>query len=158
MNESGIEMPGLPFGAAQSYDVPAEFRTYEHITGIEFIEIDPDKPYPRSAAYRVTPGGAQMRFRDYAPDIEDVELTQEEARAYIDSLSQSGLFEWQRVYRPAQGTFVVAGVEWRVELSFDVVVAGRRTKTFRVEGENTFPDNFEQVVKILMRAHVEDDC
>lgn len=34
-------MPGLPFGAAQSYDVPHELRTYEHVQGIEFIEVDP---------------------------------------------------------------------------------------------------------------------
>lgn len=40
-------MPGLPFGAAQSHDVPHELRTYEHVRGIEFIEIDPDLPAPR---------------------------------------------------------------------------------------------------------------
>ncbi len=151
-------MPGLPFGAVQSYDIPAEYRTYEHVTGIEFIEIDPDKPYPRSVAYRIVPEGAQMRLRDNAPDIEDFDLTLDEARAYIDSLAQSGLFEWQRVYRPSQGTFVIAGTEWRVELSFDVVVAGRRTKSFKVEGENTFPDNYEQVIKLLMRKQESDDC
>lgn len=148
-------MPGLPFGAVQSYDVAAEFRTYEHIVGIEFIEIDPDKPYPRSAAYRVTPHGAQMRVRDNAPEIDDVDLGEEQARAYIESLAGSGLFEWQRVYRPSQGTFVVASVEWRVEVSFDVPIAGKRTKNFRVEGESAFPDNYENVVKTLMRCGEE---
>lgn len=147
----GASMPGLPFGAVQAHDVAAQYRTYEHITGIEFIEVNPDMPYPRSAAYRAVPQGGQMRIRDNAPEIDDIELAEDEARAFVEELAQSGLFEWQRVYRPAQGTFVVESVEWRVEVSFDVPVMGKRSTTFKVEGEGVFPDNYEQVISKLMR-------
>ena len=149
-------MQGLPFGAAQSYSVASEFRSYEHIAGIEFIEIDPDKPYPRSVAYRATQDGAQMRIRDYAPNIDEFDLPLDEARALIESLSRAGLFEWQRVYRPAQGTFVVAALEWRVEVTFDVAIDGKRTNAFKVEGEAICPDNYEQVIAALMGARKAD--
>ncbi len=142
-------MPGLPFGAAQTYDVPQEFRNYAHIEGIEFIEINPNKPYPRSSAYRKTDSGAQMRIRNNAPEIEELELTIDEATSFIESLVQAGVFSWQRVYRPAQGTFVVADLEWRLEFMFDKPFA-KRAQSFKVEGEDVFPDNFDAVVSLLI--------
>ena len=85
-------MPGLPFGAAQSYDVPHELRTYEHVQGIEFIEVDPYLPFPRSAAYRKTVDGAQMLIRRGAPEIAQVDLAADEARSLIAALDAAGLF------------------------------------------------------------------
>lgn len=142
-------MPGLPFGAAQSYDVPRELRTYEHVRGIEFIEVDPDLPYPRSAAYRQVPSGAQMLIRRTTPDIEEVDLDEDEARKLIAALDEAGLFAWQRVYKPSQGNFVVTATEWRIEVDFDTKIA-KRTTTFRSEGEDEFPDSFERVVELLV--------
>ena len=142
-------MPGLPFGAAQSYDVPRELRTYEHVRSIEFIEVDPDLPYPRSAAYRPVDFGAQMLIRRAVPDIEEVELDVEQARALIAALDEAGLFDWQRVYKPSQGNFVVTATEWRIEVDFDAKIA-KRSSTFRSEGEDEFPDSYDAVVKLLL--------
>lgn len=150
-------MPGLPFGAVQAHDVPQEFRSYAHIEDIEFIEINPNKPYPRSAAYRKTASGAQMRVRNNAPEIEELELTVDEATSFIDSLVQAGVFSWQRVYRPAQGTFVVADLEWRLEVRFDKAFA-KRTQAFKVEGEDVFPDSYDAVLSLLLDVpYVEED-
>lgn len=144
-------MPGLPFGAARQHPVPAEVQDYEHIESIEFIEIDPDLPSPRSVAYRPTARGAQMRVRDFAPELEDRELSESEARAYIGRLVASGVFSWARVYRPAQGTFVNVGVQWRLEVEFAKPAGSKKkVRPFRAEGENVFPDGFEQVVAALM--------
>lgn len=150
-------MSGLPFGAAQSFTVPMELRSYEHVLGIEFIELDPNLAYPRSAAYRKTEGGAQMRARNAAPELLDFDLSRDEAVALIESLDRAGLFDWQRVYKPSQGTFVVTATDWRMSVEFDVPVA-RRDHVFESEGEDEFPDSFEQVVGILLRdaPRVED--
>ena len=142
-------MPGLPFGSAQSHDVPRELRAYEHVRGIEVIEVDPDLPYPRSAAYRQVPSGAQMLIRRAIPDIEEVELNEDEARRLIAELDEAGLFDWRRVYKPSQGNFVVTATEWRIEVDFDTKIA-KRTTTFRSEGEDEFPDSFGHVVKLLV--------
>lgn len=149
-------MSGLPFGAAQSYDVPRDLRTYEHVRGIEFIEVDPDLPYPRSAAYRQVSSGAQMLIRRAAPDIEEVELDKDEARGLIAALDEAGLFDWRRVYKPSQGNFVVTATEWRIEVNFDTKIA-KRTTTFRSEGEDEFPDSFEHVVKLLVGEAPESE-
>lgn len=142
-------MPGLPFGAAQQHSVPAEFQTYEGIAGIEFIDMHPDLPYPRSAAYRKCAGGAQMRVRNRAAEIAEVDLDEQQARAYLSALVEHGLFRWHRSYRPAQGTFVLDAPQWRLEVTFDKL-DGKRCKPFRAEGEGTYPDNFEAVAGALM--------
>ena len=144
-------MPGLPLGAAQQHSVPANAQNYDHVSGIEFIETHPDKPYPRSAAYRKTQDGAQMRVRSNSPELADADLTEEQARAYIDALVAAGVFTWNRVYRPSQGTFVVEGINWRLEVEFEKQGALKRARPFRAEGENLFPDNYDQVVQLLMR-------
>lgn len=149
-------MPGLPFGAAQSYDVPHELRTYEHVQGIEFIEVDPDLPFPRSAAYRKTADGAQMLIRRGAPEIAQVDLAADEARSLIAALDAAGLFTWQRVYKPAQGPFVNVVTEWRVEVDFDESIA-KRSSTFRSEGADEFPDSFDSVVSLLLSQAPGDD-
>ena len=149
-------MSGLPFGAAQSYDVPRDLRAYEHVRGIEFIEVDPDLPYPRSAAYRQVSSGAQMLIRRAAPDIEEVELDKDEARGLIAALDEAGLFDWRRVYKPSQGNFVVTATEWRIEVDFDTKIA-KRTTTFRSEGEDEFPDSFEHVVGLLVGEAPESE-
>lgn len=96
-------MPGLPFGAAQSYDVPHELRTYEHVQGIEFIEVDPDLPFPRSAAYRKTADGAQMLIRRRAPEIAQVDLTADEARSLIVALDAAGFSHGSACTNPHRG-------------------------------------------------------
>lgn len=149
-------MPGLPFGAAQSYDVPHELRTYEHVQGIEFIEVDPDLPFPRSAAYRKTVDGAQMLIRRGAPEIAQVDFAADEARSLIAALDAAGLFTWQRVYKPAQGPFVNVVTEWRVEVDFDESIA-KRSSTFRSEGADEFPDSFDSVVSLLLSQAPGDD-
>lgn len=149
-------MPGLPFGAARSYDVPHELRTYEHVQDIEFIEVDPDLPYPRSAAYRKTDDGAQMLIRRGAPEIAQVALTVDEAHALIAALDATGLFTWQRVYKPAQGPFVNVVTEWRVEVDFDEPIA-KRSSTFRSEGADEFPDSFDSIVGLLLSQAPGDD-
>jgi hypothetical protein len=143
-------MVALPFGAMQSYRVPPEFRSYEHVKEIEFIEIDPDRPYPRSVAYRAAEDGAQMLIRRAAPELDEIELCADEARALIEDVAAAGLFEWQRVYKPVQGTFVNASLEWRIEVSFDEPYA-KRASSFKVEGEGTRPDTYDQVIDVLMR-------
>lgn len=153
-------MPGLPFGAAQQRAIPRELLTYENIAGIEYIEANPSLPYPRSAAYRPVEGGAQMRVRDRTAEIEDIELTVPEARAYIEALVNSGLFSWNRVYRPAQGTFVNEALQWRVEVTFSKNGASKKRRPFRVEGEEEAPSDYEQVVALLMNglsAHTGED-
>lgn len=142
-------MPGLPFGAAQSYDVPKDLRCYEHVLGIEFIEIDPDLPYPRSAAYRQVPAGAQMLIRRAVPEIDELSLDEVEARNLIAALDEAGLFDWQRVYKPSQGNFVITATEWRLEVTFDVPIA-KRVSSFKSEGEDEFPDSFDDVVSLLL--------
>lgn len=142
-------MPGLPFGAARQQDVAPELRTYEQIVSIEFIEVDPDKVYPRSFAYRPVESGGQTRTRVYNPDLIDTDLSEDEARALIDGLAQAGVFEWHRVYRPAQGTFVVAAKEWRLEIVFRSQGFGKTPRPFKVDGENVYPDNYKQVVEGL---------
>lgn len=149
-------MPGLPFGAAQSYDVPHDLRTYEHVQGIEFIEVDPDLPFPHSAAYRKTADGAQMLIRCGAPEIAQVDLTADEARSLIAALDAAGLFTWQRVYKPAQGPFVNVVTEWRVEVDFDELIA-KRSSTFRSEGADEFPDSFDSIVSLLLSQAPGDD-
>ncbi|MGI6033871.1 MAG: hypothetical protein ACOX69_10680 [Coriobacteriales bacterium] len=145
-------MPGLPFGAAQQHAIPRELLTYENIAGIEYIEANPSLPYPRSAAYRPIEGGAQMRVRDRTAEIEDIELTVPEARAYIEALVNSGLFSWNRVYRPAQGTFVNEALQWRVEVTFSQGGSPKKRRPFRVEGEEETPSDYEQVVALLMNG------
>lgn len=140
---------GLPLGAAQTYSVPEHMRCYDHVTGIEFIEVDPSLPYPRSAAYRKVPGGAQMLIRKSAPELIEVDLSLEEACALIDRLRDVGLFEWQRVFKPVQGSFVDVATEWRIEVDFDERIA-RRSSKFRSEGEDEFPDSFDAVVEALL--------
>lgn len=142
-------MSGLPFGAAQSVTVPSELRTYEHVVGIEFIELDPNLVYPRSAAYRKTETGAQMRTRDAAPEIVDFDLTIDEARALIEDLADAGFFDWQRVYKPVQGTFVVTATDWRVSVTFDEPLS-RHARAFESEGEDEFPDTYDQVMRLLV--------
>lgn len=142
-------MPGLPFGAAQQHSIPAEFQTYEGIAGIEFIDMRPDLPYPRSAAYRRCADGAQMRVRDRVAEIAEADLDEQQARAYLSALVERGLFFWHRTYRPAQGTFVLDAPQWRLEVTFDKL-GGKRCKPFRAEGEGTYPDNFEEVAGALM--------
>lgn len=150
-------MPGLPFGAAQQHSISAEFQTYEGIAGIEFIDMRPDLPYPRSVAYRRCADGAQMRVRDGAAEIAEVDLDEQQARAYLSALVEHGLFRWHRSYRPAQGTFVLDAPQWRLEVTFDKL-GGKRCKPFRAEGEGTYPDNFEEVAGALMApgAHLAD--
>ena len=142
-------MPGLPFGAARQQDIAPELRTYEQIVSIEFIEIDPDMAYPRSFAYRPSEQGGQTRTRVFSPDLIDADLSEAEARALIDGLDQAGVFDWNRVYRPAQGTFVVAAREWRLEIVFKSQGFGKTPRPFKVDGENVFPDNYKQVVEGL---------
>ena len=149
-------MPGLPFGAAQSYDVPHELRPSEHVQGLELIEVDPDLPFPRSAAYRTTADGAQMLIRRRAPEIAQVDLTADEARSLIVALDAAGLFTWQRVYKPAQGPFVNVVTEWRVEVDFDEPIA-KRSSTFRSEGADEFPDSFDSIVSLLLSQAPGDD-
>lgn len=143
-------MPGLPFGAAQQHDVPAELRCYDRIAGIEFIEADPSLPYPRSVAYRPAEGGAQMRVRANEPDIIDLEIPADQAKSYVESLADAGLFDLQRVYRPAQGTFTVAGLQWRLEVEFTREGSPKKPRPFRAEGEGVLPDGHEALVKALM--------
>ena len=145
-------MPGLPFGAARQHPVPAEVLDYEHIVKIEFIEIDADRPYPRSVAYRPTPSGSELRVRKNAPEVYDVALDEPQSHAYIVGLIEAGLFAWQRVYRPAQGTFVLAGTEWRIDVEFETPQGLKRVHPFKAEGENTSPDNYEAVVSALMNV------
>lgn len=142
-------MTGLPLGAAQSHIVPDEMRSYEHITGIQFIEIDPSLPYPRSAAYRKVPQGAEMLIRKYAPELAEVDLSVEEARDLIGRLREAGLFDWQRVFKPVQGTFVDVATEWRIEVDFDEKIS-KRSSRFQSEGEDEFPDSFDAVVSALL--------
>lgn len=142
-------MPGLPLGAAQSHYVPEEMRSYDHIVGIQFIEIDPNLPYPRSAAYRKVPTGAQMLIRKSAPELFEIDLSIDEARAFIQRLRDTGLFEWQRVFKPVQGSFVDVATEWRIEVDFDQKIA-KRSSMFRSEGEDGFPDDFDAVVEVLL--------
>lgn len=142
-------MAGLPMGAAQSYSVPEELRSYDHIVGIEFIEIDPNLPYPRSAAYRKMPDGAQMLIRKSAPELYEVDLSLEEATALIDQLRSDGLFDWQRTFKAVQGSFVDVATEWRIEVDFDRKISWRSSK-FRSEGEDEFPDSFDAVVDALL--------
>lgn len=142
-------MSGLPLGAAQSHSVPEEMRSYDHVSGIEFIEIDPSLPYPRSAAYRRVPAGAQMLIRNAAPELIKVDLSVEEATALIDELREAGLFDWQRVFKAVQGSFVDVACEWRIEVDFDEEFA-RRSSKFRSEGEDEFPDAFDEVVDLLL--------
>lgn len=148
-------MPGLPLGASRQHDVDASLLDYEHIAGIEFIEIDPDRPYARSAAYRPCAGGAEMRLRDYEPDVEDVALDEDEARAYLSALVAAGLFAWRRVYRPSQGTFVNVADEWRVEVTFSGGDGAKPPRPFKVEGEGVFPENYEKVSSLLMRGRTK---
>lgn len=143
-------MPGLPFGAAQQHGVPEDVRGYDGIVGIEFVEFDADLPCPRSVAYRRVDGGAGMRVRANAPEIAQFALSEQQARAYLDTLAASGLFSWQRVYRPAQGTFVNASTQWRLEVTFARRKGQARVRPFRVEGENVFPDDYEAVLELLM--------
>ena len=149
-------MPGLPFGAAQQHGIPAELQSYDNIVGIEFIELDANLPYPRSAAYRRLEQGAEMLVRDNAPDIEHVQLSEAQARTYIDALSDAGVFSWQRVYRPAQGTFVNASTQWRLKVEFSETArsaeraSSRKARPFESEGENVFPDDYAQIVSLLM--------
>lgn len=142
-------MPGLPFGAAQQCSVPDELKTYEHVRGIEFIELDPNLPYPRSAAYRKVEDGGQMLIRKAVPELIEVDLTREEAAALIDALRAEGVFDWQRTFKPSQGTFVDVATEWRIEVDFDQRIS-RRSSKFRSEGEDEFPDSFDAVVKTLL--------
>lgn len=150
-------MPGLPFGAAQQHGIPDELKTYEHVKGIEFIEIDPNLPYPRSAAYRKVPEGAQMLVRKAAPELIEADLSREEAIELIDALRDAGLFDWQRIFKPSQGTFVDVATEWRIEVDFDQRIA-RRSSTFRSEGEDEFPDSFDAVVALLLSNAADPDA
>lgn len=70
---------------------------------------------------------------------------EDEARRLTPLWWRLGLFEWQRVYKPSQGNFVVTATEWRIEVDFDTRIA-KRSSTFRSEGEDEFPDSFEHVV------------
>ena len=149
-------MPGLPLGAAQQHDVPVELLDYDHIAGIEYIETNAGIPYPRSVAYRPVDGGGQMRVRDKAPDLVDIDLDEAQARAYIDAVVSGGVFGWNRVYRPAQGTFVFDGTNWRLEVTFKKTGVLKAPRPFRVEGEMIFPDNYEQVVGLLMGPALEE--
>lgn len=142
-------MPGLPLGAAQQHAVPEELLDYDHIAGIEYIQTRAGIPYPRSVAYRPVEGGGQVRLRNEAPDLVDVDLDEQEARDYIQRLVDRGLFGWNRVYRPAQGTFVFDGTNWRLEVRFKTQGA-KEPRPFRVEGEMLFPDNYEPIVALLM--------
>ncbi len=143
-------MPGLPFGAAQQHEVSNEFKTYEGIEKIEFIEIDPNLPSPRSVAYRPSETGGEMIVRNWSPELHHLELDESEARHFIKRIAASGLFSWQRAYRPSQGTFVVSGHEWRLEVSFSRLPGSKRQRPFKVEGENVFPDDYKEVVALLM--------
>lgn len=147
-------MPGLPFGAAQQHGVPAEFQTYEGIAGIEFIDMRPDLPFPRSAAYRKRAGGAQMRVRNEAAEIAEVDLDERQARSYLSALVEHGLFRWHRSYRPAQGTFVLDAPQWRLEVTFGKL-DGKRCKPFRAEGEGTYPDDFETIAGALLAPGIQ---
>lgn len=139
-------MPGL--GSARQHPVDRALLDYEHIEGLEFIELNPDLPCPRSVAYRATEAGADLRVRSNTPQVHDVSVAQEQARGYIEALAASGLFSWQRVYRPAQGTFTLAAVQWRLKVSFR---GGKivRPRPFEVEGEGLFPDDYEHVLTLL---------
>ena len=98
-----------------------------------------------------------MRVRDRAAEIAEVDLDEQQARAYLSALVEHGLFRWHRSYRPAQGTFVLDAPQWRLEVTFDKL-GGKRCKPFRAEGEGTYPDNFEEVAGALMApgAHLAD--
>lgn len=147
-------MGGLPAGAAQSFSVPAELRSYDHVTSIEFIQIDPNLPCPLSAAYRPTSGGAEMLIRRETPDLHKLALTEEEARSLIKGLDEAGLFEWNRVYCPAQGNFRVTATEWRLAVEFDRKPA-KHEDAFQSEGENEFPDGYDAVVSLLVHERIE---
>lgn len=142
-------MPGLPFGAAQTFIVPTELRSYEHIVGFEFIEIDPNLPYPRSAAYRKTGEGAQMLIRKAEPDLLEVDLSSDAAHKLIEELGAAGVFDWQRMYKPPQGNFVVETTNWRLSIEFDEKLT-KRSATFVSEGADEFPDTFDCVISLLL--------
>lgn len=147
-------MPGLPAGAAQAHSVPLRLRCYEHVMGIEFIEVDPNVPAPLSAAYRPVSGGAQMLIRRETPELEERSLSEDEARQLIGALDEAGLFEWQRVYCPAQGTYRVVATEWRIQVTFDEKIS-RHSSSFQSEGEDEFPDTYDSVVGILVHEPVK---
>ncbi len=97
-----------------------------------------------------------MLLRNADPQLADVELSVEEAGALIASLDAAGLFDWQRVYKPAQGVFANVATEWRVEVNFDEPIA-RRSSTFKSEGADEAPDSFEQVIALFMSHMPEED-
>lgn len=148
-------MTGLALGAARQRAVDPSLLCYERIAGIEYIEMDPDLPYPASAAYRTCEHGAEMLLRANVPDVERVSLDEGQARRYLEALVEAGLFAWQRVYRPAQGTFAVVSTQWRIEVSF--TSRGLATpKPFAVEGEDAFPDGYAAVRAALMAPFGRD--
>lgn len=141
-------MSGEAFGSKQIHAVPAALQNYEAITSIEFVEQDQKNDNIRSVAYRPIDFGAQTRIRvNIQEDLVDSNLDLDEAKSYISRLVQAGIFAWNYSYRPAQGTFTNVNTLWRLKIEFDPAVKHR---PFIVEGESYFPDNYEQIVSILL--------
>lgn len=129
-------------------------RTYDHVKGFEFIEMDPSLPYPVSSAYKKTPDGAKMLVRNAGPDLAELSLSENDAAKLISDLDDAGLFDWRRVYKPVQGNFVVTVTQWRLQVDFDEDVS-KRTSSMVAEGSDEFPDGFDHVVGILVDRWVE---
>ena len=144
-------MGGIPFGAKRGHEVASELRTFEAIWQISYIH---DALLPAdfcSAAYLNDGSSFKTRTRTTLEGaLVDTELSEQDARTYIEALIDAGIFDWMRVYKPAQGTFVKYSTEWRLQIDFAKPEAGRTPKPFVVEGENCFPDNYELIQKLLM--------
>jgi hypothetical protein len=145
-------MRGKPAGAAQSRIVASELRCYERVAGVRFIEQGYPHADPRSAAYRPADGGGQLRLRFNEPECHDEELDEAAARAYIEALDAHGAFDLDRVYRPVQGSFSLSPQEWRLEVEFTANADGTVPEPYVAEGENAWPDGYEELVLSLQNS------
>ncbi len=145
-------MMDKPAGAARSRVVAGELRCYERVAEIRFIEQGYPHPDPRSAAYRPVSGGGQLRLRFNEPECHDEELDEASARAYIAALDAHGAFDLDRVYRPVQGSFSLSPQEWRLEIEFSADAAGEVPEPYVAEGENAWPDGYEELVLALQNS------
>ena len=145
-------MAGQPAGARQARTIPAELRCYGRVAGLRFIEQGYPHPDPRSAAYRPVPGGGQLRLRFNEPACHDEQLDEAAARAYIAALDAHGAFDLDRVYRPVQGSFSIDPQEWRLEVEFSPDADGHVPEPYVAEGENAYPDGYEEFVLALLNS------
>ena len=79
--------------------------------------------------------------------VEEVKLTEEQLNIFWDDLDKLKVWDWNRDYTNLE---IMDGTEWRLKIKKP------KKRSIKTEGQNAYPNNFDDFLKIL-NTHVKEE-